>query len=86
MQEEQIRKQIAVTMIRLFKPFEIKGDVEVAAIVGAIAGKQFSESGVKRRIMRGVYVEGIHFRQTSDKMRRWNREEILRSELERAQE
>lgn len=86
MQEEQIRKQIAVTMIRLFKPFEIKGDVEVAAIVGAITGKQFSESGVKRRIMRGVYVEGIHFRQTSDKMRRWNREEILRSELERAQE
>lgn len=86
MQEEQMRKQIAVTMIRLFKPFEIKGDVEVAAIIGAIAGKQFSESGVKRRIARGVYVEGVHFRQTSDKMRRWNREEVLRSELAREQE
>ncbi len=86
MQEEQMRKQIAVTMIRLFKPFEIKGDVEAAAIVGAIAGKQFSESGVKRRIMRGVYVESVHFRQTGAKMRLWNREVLIRSELEREQE
>ena len=86
MQEEQIRKQITVTMIRLFKPFEIKGDVEVAAIVGAIAGKQFSESGVKRRILRGVYVEGEHFKQTGAKMRLWNREALIRSELERERE
>gem|GEM_PF-6618912 len=86
MQEEQMRQQIAVTMIRLFKPFEIKGDVEAAAIVGAIAGKQFSESGVKRRIMRGVYVESVHFRQTGAKMRLWNREVLIRSELEREQE
>ncbi len=81
--EEEQRIQIAITIIRLMKPFELKGDTEVAAIVSAIAGKQFSESGIKRRIERKVYVEGEHFKLTGGKMRLWNRESIIRAELAR---
>ena len=79
--EPQITQAIAITIIRLLKPYELKGDTEAAAIVSAISAKPFSESGIKRRIQRGVYVDGVHFRDVGAKMRLWNREALIRAEL-----
>lgn len=73
---------LVITLARLTKPFELKGDVEAALLVTAIRGKNFTPSGIKSRASRGLYTEGKHFRQTGGKMRMWNREAIIAQEIQ----
>ena len=76
---------LKITLIRLTKPYELKGDLEAAAIVTAICEQPTTESAIKKRILRKMYTPGVHFRETSGKMRLWNREAIISTELKRSE-
>lgn len=73
---------LVITLARLIKPFELKGDLEAAMLVSAIRGKAFTASGIKARVSRGLYQEDRHFRLTGGKMRLWNREAIIAQEIQ----
>lgn len=73
---------LVITLARLIKPFELKGDLEAAMLVTAIRGKTFTASGIKSRVKRGLYKEDEHFRLTGGKMRLWNREAIIAQEIQ----
>lgn len=73
---------LVITLARLIKPFELKGDIEAAMLVTAIRGKTFTPSGMKARVQRSLYKEDIHFRVTGGKMRLWNREAIIAQEIQ----
>jgi hypothetical protein len=75
-----------ITFIRLTKPFEIKGDEEVALIISAIRGREFSRNGVRVRVAKGFYKKDEHFKQNGGKMRIWNREAVISKELKFIQE
>jgi len=72
---------LVITLARLIKPFELKGDIEAAELVTAIRGKLLTSSAIKTRVKRGVYQENLHFRTNGGKMRLWDREAIIAQEM-----
>jgi len=72
---------LTITLARLIKPFELKGDTEAAELITAIRGKMLTPSAVKTRIKRGLYQENLHFRTNGGKMRLWDREAIIAQEI-----
>ncbi len=80
--EHTIDINMLITIIRIVKPFELKGDKEVAELICAITAKQFTQEGVRMRVRRGFYKKGEDFRETGGKMRVWNREAVIARELQ----
>lgn len=75
-------KEMIISLIRLTKPFELKGDEEVALVISCLREKEFTRNGIRMRIKRGIYTKGEHFVENNGKMRMWNREAIISKELE----
>lgn len=74
--------KLVITILRVVKPFEIKGDREIAEMICAITSKQFTTEAVRMRVKRGFYKRGEDFRETGGKMRLWNREAVIAKELQ----
>lgn len=71
----------AITVARLTKPFELKGDTEAALLATALRGKTLTPQAIKMRIQRGIYKKDLHFRLSGGKMRLWNREALIATEI-----
>lgn len=86
-EEEMSEQSLATTLaiIRLLKPFELKGDTECVAVINAISKRVITPAAVKWRLKQGFYSEGVHYR-NGGKMRLWNREAIIATELKKLKE
>ena len=76
---------LILTIIRIVKPFELKGDKEAAELICALTQKHFTPEAMRMRVRRAFYEKGRDFRENGGKLRLWNREALIERELKTMQ-